>query len=51
MPGEKITEDNIEVLKFLEMLCDIGSHYPGFETDIHGVYLNDDGEYVVKVLK
>ncbi|OTG82524.1 lysine decarboxylase LdcC [Acinetobacter sp. ANC 4558] len=51
MPGEKITEDNIEILKFLEMLCDIGSHYPGFETDIHGVYLNDDGEYVVKVLK
>lgn len=50
MPGEKVTEDNQPILSFLEMLCDIGSHYPGFETDIHGVYQNDDGEYVVKVL-
>ncbi|GGZ80383.1 hypothetical protein GCM10007161_10120 [Ignatzschineria indica] len=50
MPGEKITEATKPILEFLEMLCDIGSHYPGFETDIHGVYQDDDGEYVVRVL-
>lgn len=51
MPGEKLTEDNQPVLSFLEMLCEIGSHYPGFETEIHGVYQNKDGHYVVKVLE
>ena len=50
MPGEKLTGQNRPVLSFLEMLCEIGSHYPGFETDIHGVYRNDQGEYMVKVL-
>lgn len=50
MPGEKLTEGNRPTLSFLEMLCEIGSHYPGFETDIHGVYQNGDGKYVVKVL-
>ncbi len=51
MPGEKVTKETLPILEFLEMLCDIGSHYPGFETDIHGVYQNDDGEYVVRVLQ
>ena len=50
MPGEKITKDNLPVLRFLEMLCERGTHYPGFETDIHGVYKNTDGQYVVRVL-
>ncbi|PWD86719.1 lysine decarboxylase LdcC [Ignatzschineria cameli] len=50
MPGEKVTEETKPILEFLEMLCDIGSHYPGFETDIHGVYQNSDGEYVVRIL-
>lgn len=50
MPGEKVTEETKPILELLEMLCDIGSHYPGFETDIHGVYQNSDGEYVVRIL-
>lgn len=33
------------------MLCEIGAHYPGFETDIHGAYRQADGRYTVKVLK
>lgn len=51
MPGEKLTEENRPVLEFLQMLCEIGSHYPGFETDIHGAYRQPDGRYTVKVLK
>ncbi len=33
MPGEMITEESRPVLEFLQMLCEIGAHYPGFETD------------------
>lgn len=50
MPGEKVTKDNLPVLQFLQMLCERGAYYPGFETDIHGVYKNADGQYVVRVL-
>ena len=46
-----MTTESRPVLDFLEMLCAIGAHYPGFETDIHGVYAQKDGSYTVKVLK
>jgi lysine decarboxylase len=51
LPGEMITETSRPVLDFLEMLCEIGAEYPGFETDIHGLYHQADGSYTVKVLK
>ena len=51
MPGEMITEESRSVLDFLLMLCTIGRHYPGFETDIHGATLTEDGRYLVRVLR
>ena len=51
MPGEMITEESRAVLDFLLMLCTIGRHYPGFETDIHGATLTEDGRYLVRVLR
>ena len=51
LPGEMITEESRPVLDFLVMLCEIGQHYPGFETDIHGVYQHADGTNTVKVVK
>ena len=51
MPGAMITEESWAVLDFLLMLCSIGERYPGFETDIHGAKLTEDGRYLVKVLK
>ncbi len=51
MPGEMITEQSRAVLDFLLMLCAIGRHYPGFETDIHGAKRDDEGIYRVRVLK
>lgn len=51
MPGEMLTADNRAVLDFMLMLCEIGKHFPGFETDIHGAYRQPDGSYTVKVLK
>ncbi|THA22503.1 lysine decarboxylase LdcC [Histophilus somni] len=50
MPGEMITEESRAILEFLVMLCEIGTHYPGFETDIHGAYRQDDGRYKVKII-
>lgn len=51
LPGEMVTDESLPVLEFLEMLCEIGAHYPGFETDIHGLYRQADGSYTVKVLR
>ncbi|MFY2735667.1 lysine decarboxylase [Pseudocitrobacter faecalis] len=51
MPGEMLTEENRPTLEFIQMLCDIGAWYPGFETDIHGAYRQADGRYTVKVIK
>ncbi|PKH22813.1 lysine decarboxylase LdcC [Enterobacterales bacterium CwR94] len=51
MPGEMITEASRPVLDFLLMLCRIGEHYPGFETDIHGAQRTEDGQYRVRVLR
>ena len=51
MPGEMITDDSKAMLDFLLMLCEIGEKYPGFETEIHGAYRQEDGRYKVKVLK
>lgn len=51
MPGERVTAESRAVLDFLLMLCSIGRHYPGFETDIHGAKRGEDGIYRVRVLK
>ena len=52
LPGERITKESMPVLNFLQMLCDIGEHYPGFETDIHGVIRDEETKrYRVVVLK
>jgi hypothetical protein len=51
MPGEMITEESKPILEFLMMLCEIGAHFPGFETDIHGAYRQEDGRYKVKIVK
>jgi len=50
MPGEMITPESKTILDFLLMLVEIGEQYPGFETDIHGAYRQDDGRYKVRVL-
>ena len=51
MPGEMLTKESRTVLDFLLMLCSVGQHYPGFETDIHGAKQDEDGIYRVRVLK
>ncbi|MDI5454595.1 hypothetical protein MJM04_35295, partial [Salmonella enterica subsp. enterica serovar Cerro] len=48
--GERITQQSRAVLDFLLMLCSIGQHYPGFETDIHGAKRNEDGVPVRSIL-
>ena len=50
MPGEKITSQSKVILDYLVMLEQIGKALPGFETDIHGVDKDADGDLSVKVL-
>ncbi|MFP1463683.1 hypothetical protein ACLB1E_32220 [Escherichia coli] len=50
MPGEMLTKQSLTT-HFLLMLCTVGQHYPGFETDIHGAKQDEDGVYRVRVLK
>lgn len=51
MPGEKITEKSKPILDFLLLLDDIGQALPGFETIIHGVETDEEGNRLVQVLK
>jgi lysine decarboxylase len=51
LPGEKITDESIKMLEFIIILCEIGQHFPGFETDIHGVTKEVNGEYTVKIIE
>lgn len=52
MPGEMLTQESLPVLNFLQMLCEIGQHYPGFDIDIHGIERdNASGKYKAIVLK
>ena len=50
LPGEKMTGQSKVVLEFLEMLVNLGQHYPGFATDIHGLH-EHDGEFFGTVVK
>lgn len=50
MPGERITGSSRKVLDYLIMLEKIGREVPGFETDIHGVETDEDGDLSIKVL-
>lgn len=50
MPGEKITDESIDVLNYLIMLEEIGLEVPGFESDIHGVDTDEAGSFLVKVI-
>lgn len=50
MPGEKITQESRRILDYLILLENIGREVPGFETDIHGVEIDSDGDLTIKVL-
>lgn len=50
MPGERVTEETKEALEYLILLEDIGRALPGFEADIHGLVLDEEGYFTVKVI-
>lgn len=50
IPGEAITEDTKEILDYLLLLEKISSHFPGFEIEVHGLEMKDDGHYYIQVL-
>jgi lysine decarboxylase len=50
MPGETVTETAKEVLDYLLLLQDLGRAFPGFEADVHGVVVDAEGFFTVKVI-
>ncbi len=50
MPGETVTEAAKEVLEYLLLLQDLGLAFPGFEADVHGIMLDAQGFFTVKVV-
>ena len=51
LPGEVVTEECSSILEFLLALCEIGEEFTGFETDIHGAWKGEDGEYLTQIIK
>jgi lysine decarboxylase len=44
-PGEMVTQESMQIIVFLQTLCQTGEAYPGFETSIHGIYYEDGVGY------
>ena len=48
IPGERF---NATIVRYLQFARDFNSHFPGFETDIHGLVKGADGRYHVDCVK
>jgi len=45
MPGERFGRSDSGLVRYLAASQDIDAHFPGFETEIHGVHIESDGTY------
>lgn len=50
MPGEAITNKTKAILEYLLLLQEISSKFQGFETEIHGLEMKDDGCYYLQII-
>jgi arginine decarboxylase len=44
MPGERCTRATRPIIEFLESCEEFNARYPGFENEVHGVVLKDEGD-------
>ncbi|QHA87192.1 Orn/Lys/Arg decarboxylase N-terminal domain-containing protein [Serratia rhizosphaerae] len=51
MPGEKVTEESRPIIDYLTALQTFGQRFPGFEHELQGVDVDDDGFYWVRCIK
>ncbi|PSU92053.1 Orn/Lys/Arg decarboxylase N-terminal domain-containing protein [Photobacterium kishitanii] len=50
MPGERVPADNNAILCYLSALQKFDQSFPGFEHEIHGVVVDDNGQYTVRAI-
>jgi arginine decarboxylase len=51
MPGERFPASGSALVRYLSASEGLSAHFPGFETEIHGVAIQPDGSYRVPCLK
>ncbi|MGI2260072.1 Orn/Lys/Arg decarboxylase N-terminal domain-containing protein [Shewanella sp. GXUN23E] len=50
MPGERVASDNAAIVSYLLALQSFDRQFPGFEHEIHGVKVDDQGNYHVRAI-
>jgi arginine decarboxylase len=50
MPGERFPAEDSGLLRYLAASQDLARRFPGFETEIHGIQIDDDGVYRIPCL-
>jgi arginine decarboxylase len=50
MPGELLEKGNPQI-KFLLKLEQFNGEFPGFEREIHGIEIDEDGSFCMRVIK
>jgi arginine decarboxylase len=48
MPGERLGDANSPTIRFLLALEEFGKRFPGFEREVHGIELDNHGEFWVR---
>ncbi len=50
MPGERIPKDDKGIIGYLEALQEFDKKFPGFEHEIQGVHVDENGDFWVRVI-
>ncbi|EKT55842.1 Orn/Lys/Arg decarboxylase N-terminal domain-containing protein [Providencia sneebia] len=50
MPGERLPADNKGIIGYLRALQDFDKHYPGFEHEIQGINVDENGDFWVRAI-
>ena len=50
MPGERISGDDKGIIGYLEALQEFDKNFPGFEHEIQGVNVDENGDFWVRVI-
>ena len=50
MPGERLGGENTPVIKLILAMQEFGKRFPGFEREVHGIEVDEDGDYWMRAV-
>lgn len=50
MPGERLAHDDVGVIGYLEALQEFDKKFPGFEHELQGVHIDENGDFWVRAV-